>query len=74
MTQVFDTLQFIRATHAPRCCSDCARLAELFRRPCTRPDALALALEKKLGTREELEKRFDDMRASGLLVPYCFDE
>jgi hypothetical protein len=66
--------QWIRARHAPRCCSDCGRLAALCEGPRTRIEALELAILKGLGTRAVLEKRFDDMCASGLLVPYSFDD
>jgi hypothetical protein len=75
MTTPHDTAaQWIRATHAPRCCSDCARAAQIFREPRTLQSALAIALDKKLGARDVMQKRFADMCASGLLVPYRYDD
>lgn len=72
MTTATHTL-WVRAPHAPRCCSDCGRLAAMFHGPRSRAEALALAMLKGLGTRAVLEKRFDDMCASGLLVRYPGD-
>jgi hypothetical protein len=68
------TPQWIRAKHAPRCCSECARTAAIFVGPRTLQEALAIALDKKMGSRAVLEERFADMCASGLLVPYHYDD
>jgi hypothetical protein len=74
MTQTSSGAQWIRAAHAPRCCSECARTAAIFTGPRTLTEALAIALTKKMGTRAVLEQRFTDMCASGLLVPYSYDD
>ena len=60
--------KYIRAKHAPRCCTDCARMAAIFTLPRTIADGLALAIESGLGDEGELYARILDMRASGLLV------
>lgn len=65
---------WIRAKHAPRCCSQCGKLAALVQEPRTRAQVLALGIAKGLAVRAVLEKRFDDMCASGLLVRTHGDE
>ena len=75
MTTGHDTsAQWIRAKHAPRCCSECARTAAIFRAPRTMSEALTMALAMKLGTRAVIEQRFADMCSSGLLVLYPYDD
>lgn len=58
----------VKAPRTRACCSDCGRTAALFRRPTTLEYALAVGVEKRLGTEKILRQRIRDMLAGGLLL------
>lgn len=56
------------APKAPRCCSDCGKVAAIFLRPRPLEDGLAAAVARGYGLEIVLRRRIEDMRASGLLL------
>lgn len=72
--EVHGVLLWVAAKDSPRCCSDCGRMAQVFRSPMTLRQGLEKALALKMGERDVLQERIADMCASGLLVVFACDD
>ena len=60
----------VKAKNTQACCSDCGRMAAIFRQPLPLEQGLAVAVSRARGREDEtiLRARIADMRASRLLL------
>lgn len=61
-------MKLVKSLRVRACCSDCGRMAAVFREPRELEDGLREALRRRLGSERVLRARIEDMRAARHLL------